>query len=95
MSLTINIFFWYIIMVLMNGPKSVRNQASVINRVNCGGVKKAGLSPSIGNFISSNPNLIRAHNTQWVGGKPPVCQPWTFSMHPTQKYGYKATLGMM
>ena len=81
-------------MVLMNGPKAVRNQASVINRVNCGGVKKGGLSPSVGHFISSNPSLIGAENTQWIGGRRPVCNP-LFAMHPTQRYGYKATLGMM
>lgn len=82
-------------MVLMNGPKTVRNQASLINRATCGGVKKSGLSPSVGNFLSSNPTLIRARNTQWVGGKPPICNPFAFPMNPTQRIGYKATLGMM
>ena len=53
-------------MVLSNGPKVVRNQASLVNRTNiCGGQKKAGLAPTVGNFISSNPNLIGATNTQY------------------------------
>ena len=52
-------------MVLSNGSKMARNQASIINRFTCGGPKKAGLAPSIGNFISSNPSLIGAVNTQY------------------------------
>jgi len=49
----------------MNGPRVVRNQASLINRTNvCGGVKKGGLSPSVGWFLYSNPNMIGATNTQ-------------------------------
>jgi hypothetical protein len=81
-------------MVLMNASKMARCQSSIINRENCGGVKKGGLSPSIGTFLSSNPNLIGSRNTQWVGGKRPVCNP-LFAQFPTQKYGYRATLGMM
>lgn len=79
----------------MNGPKAVRNQASLINRANCGGVKKAGLSPSVGHFLTSNVSLIGARNTQWVRGRPPVCNPLFAGRHPTQRYGYRATLGMM
>lgn len=53
-------------MVLSNGPRVVRNQSSLVNRTNiCGGQKKAGLAPTVGNFISSNPNLIGATNTQY------------------------------
>lgn len=53
-------------MVLMNGSRSARNQASIINRTNnCGGPKKCGLAPKVGAFISSNPNLIGATNTQY------------------------------
>lgn len=53
-------------MVLMNSSKSARNQASIVNRTNvCGGPKKAGLAPSVGLFLSSNPNLIGATNTQY------------------------------
>ena len=53
-------------MVYMSGSRSARNQASIINRTNiCGGSKKSGLAPTIGTFISSNPNLIRGTNTQY------------------------------
>jgi hypothetical protein len=52
-------------MVYMSGSRSARNQASIVNRTNiCGGSKKGGLAPTIGAFVSSNPNLIRATNTQ-------------------------------
>ena len=50
-------------MVLMNGSRMARNTASIVNRPTCGGIKKAGLAPSIGWFMSSNPNLIGAVNT--------------------------------
>ncbi len=50
----------------MSGSKSARNQASIVNRTNtCGGIKKGGLAPTIGLFLSSNPNLIGATNTQF------------------------------
>ncbi len=53
-------------MVYMSGSRSARNQASLVNRTNvCGGNKKGGLAPTIGTFISSNPNLIGATNTQY------------------------------
>ena len=53
-------------MVLSNGPKVVRNQSSLVNRTNvCGGSKKGGLAPTVGAFVSSNPNLIGATNTQF------------------------------
>lgn len=54
-------------MVLMNGSKSARNQASIVNRTNVcgGGSKKGGLAPTVGAFVSSNPNLIGATNTQY------------------------------
>ena len=53
-------------MVYMSGSRSARNQASIVNRTNvCGGSKKGGLAPTIGTFISSNPNLIRGTNTQY------------------------------
>jgi hypothetical protein len=53
-------------MVLSNGPRVVRNQSSLVNRTNvCGGSKKGGLAPTIGTFLSSNPNLIGATNTQY------------------------------
>ena len=75
-------------MVYMSGSRAARNQASIVNRTNtCGGVKKGGLSPSIGNFISSNPSLLRTTNTQY-GIK---CIP-NMTIQ-TQKYGYRATIG--
>ena len=49
----------------MNAGKAARNVASIINRPNCGGNKKAGLAPTVGWFLSSNPNLIGAVNTQF------------------------------
>ncbi len=50
----------------MNASKSARNAASIINRTNvCGGPKKAGLAPTVGWYLSSNPNLIGATNTQY------------------------------
>ncbi len=52
-------------MVLSNAAKAARNQASIVNRTNvCGGNKKSGLAPSVGWFLSSNPNLIGAPQTQ-------------------------------
>ncbi len=53
-------------MVYMSGGRSARNAASICNRTNtCGGNKKGGLAPTIGAFVSSNPNLIRGTNTQY------------------------------
>jgi len=52
-------------MVYMSGGRMARNAASIVNRFTCGGPKKAGLAPSVGNFISSNPSLIGAVNTQY------------------------------
>ena len=49
----------------MNASRQARNAASLINRPTCGGVKKAGLAPTVGWFLSSNPNLIGAVNTQF------------------------------
>jgi hypothetical protein len=52
-------------MVYLSGSRMSRNAASITNRPTCGGNKKAGLAPTIGAFISSNPNLIGATNTQY------------------------------
>ena len=49
----------------MNASRMARNAASIINLPNCGGNKKAGLAPTVGWFLSSNPNLIGAVNTQF------------------------------
>jgi hypothetical protein len=76
-------------MVYMSGSRSARNAASICNRTNTcgGGAKKGGLAPSVGMFISSNPNLIGATNTQY-GLK---CIPNRTIQ--TQSYGYRATIG--
>jgi hypothetical protein len=72
----------------MSGSKFARNSNSIINRTNiCGGPKKGGLAPTIGTFISSNPNLIGATNTQFGL----VCRP-NLTIQ-TQSYGYRATIG--
>ena len=74
-------------MVYMSASKRSRNQASIVNRTNiCGGMKKAGLGPRVGWFLSSNPWLIRAPQ-----GVPPICIPNRTIQ--TQKYGYRATIG--
>jgi hypothetical protein len=53
-------------MVYMSGSRMSRNIASIVNRPNCGGgSKKGGLAPTVGTFMSSNPNLIGATNTQY------------------------------
>ncbi len=53
-------------MVYMSGSRAARNAASLCNRTNvCGGIKKGGLSPTIGVYLSSNPTLRGATNTQF------------------------------
>ncbi len=75
-------------MVYMSGSRMSRNAASIINRANCGGsAKKSGLAPTVGVYLSSNPGLIRATNTQF-GLR---CIP--SHTIQTQKYGYRATIG--
>jgi hypothetical protein len=71
----------------MSGSRASRNQSSIVNRTNvCGGNKKAGLAPTVGWFMSSNPWLIRAPHSV-----PLVCRP-NLTIQ-TQKYGYRATIG--
>jgi len=74
-------------MVYMSGGKSARHAASITNKWTCGGPKKAGLAPKLGWFMTSNPNMTGAVNTQF-GLK---CIPNTTIQ--TQKYGYSATHG--
>ena len=75
-------------MVYLSGGRAARNQASIVNRTNtCGGNKKGGLSPTVGVFMSSNPSLRGATNTQF-GLR---CIPNTTTQ--TQSYGYRATIG--
>lgn len=54
-------------MVYMSGSRAARNAASICNRTNVcgGGTKKGGLAPTVGLYLSSNPNLIGATNTQY------------------------------
>jgi len=74
-------------MVYMSAGKSARNQASIVNRTNtCGGNKKAGIAPTVGWFMSSQPFLIRAPSSV-----PLFCIPNRTIQ--TQKYGYRATHG--
>ena len=71
----------------MSAGKAARNQASIVNRTNvCGGIKKAGIAPRIGWYLSSNVNLIRAPQSL-----PLVCIPNRTIQ--TQSYGYHATHG--
>ena len=71
----------------MSGSKASRNAASIVNRTNTcgGGSKKGGLAPSVGWFLSSNPNLIGGTNTQFGL----ICIPNRTIQ--TQQYGYRAT----
>lgn len=52
-------------MVYMSGTKAARNQSSLVNRANCGGVKKAGLAPSVGAIFPANISGFRMNNTQF------------------------------
>ena len=70
----------------MSGSKASRNAASITNRPNCGGPKKAGIAPRIGWFMQSNPTLIGAPQSI-----PKFCIPNRTIQ--TQKYGYRATIG--
>ncbi len=73
-------------MVYFSGSKASRNAASIVNRTNtCGGNKKGGLAPSVGWYLSSNPNLIGGTNTQFGL----MCIPNRTIQ--TQQYGYRAT----
>jgi hypothetical protein len=73
-------------MVLMNAGKAARNQASIMNRPNCGGNKKGGLGPRVGWFLSSNPSMVGAPNVTMK-----ICRPNRTTQ--VQRYGYRATLG--
>ena len=70
----------------MSGGKMARNAASIVNRANCGGPKKAGIAPRIGWYLSSNVNLRGAPQSL-----PLICVPNRTIQ--TQKYGYHATHG--
>jgi hypothetical protein len=70
----------------MSGSKNSRHAASIVNRPNCGGNKKAGIASRIGFFMQSNPTLRRAPQSL-----PLICIP-NYTVQ-TQKYGYRATIG--
>lgn len=71
----------------MSGSRNARNQSSIVNRQNtCGGVKKGGIAPRIGWFMTSNPKLLGASQSL-----PARCRP-DFTIQ-TQRYGYRATIG--
>ena len=73
-------------MVYMSGGKMARNAASIVNKANCGGPKKAGTAPRVGWYLTSNTMLIGAPQTV-----PLICKPNTTIQ--TQKTGYRATIG--
>jgi hypothetical protein len=73
-------------MVYFSGSRMARNAASIVNRPNCGGNKKAGTAPRVGWFMSSQPFLLRAPQNN-----PVLCIPNRTVQ--TQSYGYRATIG--
>jgi hypothetical protein len=84
-------------MVYMSGSKMSRNAASIINRPTCGGNKKEGLSPTIGISSANLSAYNRAPNTGPQGGFSRFCLTDNINttIHPVQRTGYRATLGMM
>jgi hypothetical protein len=81
-------------MVLSNASKAARNQASIINRPTCGGVKKAGTAPRIGFFLDSNVNLRRAPQSTPQYTLCVSTRQWPISTTvQTQQKGYRATIG--
>jgi len=81
-------------MVLSNGTKSARYQQSIVNRTNtCGGIKKAGIAPTVGHFLTSNPNLLRAitRGPKFLDCK--LIPGYISTTISTQHRGYRATLG--
>jgi len=80
----------------MSGSKASRNAASITNRPTCGGTaKKGGLAPTVGNFISSRPQIYLRCAPQVAFCPKPgqiPCFPISTTIQ-TQKYGYRATIG--
>ena len=76
-------------MVLSSAGKAARHQASIMNRPTCGGVKKAGLAPSVGWNLSNSagPARIRTLNRM-----PLICD--VSRVVQTQRIGYRATRGI-
>ena len=78
----------------MNAAKSARNQASIINRPTCGGVKKAGTAPRVGFYLDSNVNLRRAPQSTPQYTLCVSTRQWPISTTiQTQQKGYRATIG--
>jgi hypothetical protein len=78
----------------MSGSKAARNQASIINRPNCGGVKKAGTAPRVGFFLDNNVNLRRAPQSTPQYTFCVSTTQWPISTTvQTQQKGYRATIG--
>ncbi len=81
-------------MVYMSGSKAARNQASIINRPTCGGVKKAGTAPRVGWYLDNNVNLTRAPQSTPQYSFCVSTQQWPISTTvQTQQKGYRATIG--
>jgi hypothetical protein len=81
-------------MVYMSGSKAARNQASIINRPTCGGVKKAGTAPRVGWYLDNNVNLTRAPQSTPQYSFCISTQQWPISTTvQTQQKGYRATIG--
>ena len=78
----------------MSGSRASRNQASIINRPTCGGVKKAGTAPRVGWYLDSNVNLTRAPQTTPQYSFCISTPQWPISTTvQTQQTGYRATIG--
>ena len=81
-------------MVLMNASKAARNQASIVNRPTCGGVKKAGTAPRVGFYLDNNVNLTRAPQSTPQYSFCVSTPQWPISTTiQTQQKGYRATIG--
>ena len=81
-------------MVYMSGSKAARNQASIINRPTCGGVKKAGTAPRVGWYLDNNVNLTRAPQSTPQYSFCVSTPRWPISTTvQTQQKGYRATIG--
>jgi hypothetical protein len=81
-------------MVYMSGSRNARNAASIINRPNCGGTKKAGTAPRVGWYLTNNAMLIGAPQSVPQYSFCISSPNWPISTTTqTQKYGYRATIG--
>ena len=81
-------------MVYMSGSRASRNQASIINRPTCGGVKKAGSAPRVGWYLDNNVNLRRAPQSTPQYSFCVSTPQWPISTTvQTQQKGYRATIG--